>query len=386
MFLLRLLFKNAFRHRLRTMLTMVGLVVAICAFGLLRTIVDAWYAGVEGTSSTRLITRNSISLTFPLPLSYAERLRSVEGVTGLSWSNWFGGVYITERNFFPQFAVDAPSYLALYPEYVLKDDEKKAFLLDRQGVIVGRKLADTYGWKVGDQIALRGTIYPGTWVFNLRGFWDGVDAKTDESQMLLHWQYLSETARKRLGRSMADYVGVYVLRIDQPDNAPVVAERIDTMFRNSLAETLTETEKAFQLSFVSMSETILVAISAVSLVIVVIIMAVMANTMSMTARERLSEYATLKALGFPPGFIVKLLFGESLVIALLGGGLGLALTLPVAAAFAQSVGTLFPVFRVSELTMALQLLASVVVGVVAAAWPAWKMSRISIVNGLRHVA
>ena len=386
MFLLRLLFKNAFRHRLRTMLTMVGLVVAICAFGLLRTIVDAWYAGVEGTSSTRLITRNSISLTFPLPLSYAERLRSVEGVTGLSWSNWFGGVYITERNFFPQFAVDAPSYLALYPEYVLNDDEKKAFLLDRQGVIVGRKLADTYGWKVGDQIALRGTIYPGTWVFNLRGFWDGVDAKTDESQMLLHWQYLSETARKRLGRSMADYVGVYVLRIDQPDNAPVVSERIDAMFRNSLAETLTETEKAFQLSFVSMSETILVAINAVSLVIVVIIMAVMANTMSMTARERLSEYATLKALGFPPGFIVKLLFGESLVIALLGGGLGLALTLPVAAAFAQSVGTLFPVFRVSELTMALQLLASVVVGVVAAAWPAWKMSRISIVNGLRHVA
>ena len=385
MFLLRLLFKNAFRHRLRTVLTMVGLVVAICAFGLLRTIVDAWYAGVEGTSSTRLITRNAISLTFPLPLSYADRLRSVEGVTGLSWSNWFGGVYITERNFFPQFAVDAPSYLALYPEYVLKDDEKKAFLLDRQGVIVGRKLADTYGWKVGDQIALRGTIYPGTWVFNLRGIWDGVDAKTDESQMLMHWQYLSETARKRLGRSMADYVGVYVLRIDQPDNAPVVAERIDAMFRNSLAETLTETEKAFQLSFVSMSETILVAISAVSLVIVVIIMAVMANTMSMTARERLSEYATLKALGFPPGFIVKLLFGESLVIALLGGGLGLALTLPIAAAFAKSVGTLFPVFVVSDLTMALQLAASVVVGLVAAAWPAWKMSRISIVNGLRHV-
>ena len=386
MFLLRLLLKNAFRHRLRTVLTMVGLVVAICAFGLLRTIVDAWYAGVEGTSSTRLITRNSISLTFPLPLSYAERLRSVEGVTGLSWSNWFGGVYITERNFFPQFAVDAPSYLALYPEYVLKDDEKKAFLLDRQGVIVGRKLADTYGWKVGDQIALRGTIYPGTWVFNLRGFWDGVDAKTDESQMLLHWQYLSETARKRLGRSMVDYVGVYVVRIDQPDNAPLVSERIDTLFKNSLGETLTETEKAFQLGFVSMSETILVAISAVSLVIVVIIMAVMANTMSMTARERLSEYATLKALGFPPGFIVKLLFGESLVIALLGGGLGMALTLPIAAAFAKSVGTLFPVFLVSDLTMALQLAASVVVGLVAAAWPAWKMSRISIVNGLRHVA
>ena len=386
MFLLRLLFKNAFRHRLRTVLTMVGLVVAICAFGLLRTIIDAWYAGVEGTSSTRLITRNSISLTFPLPLSYADRLRSVEGVTGVSWSNWFGGVYITERNFFPQFAVDAPSYLALYPEYVLKDDEKKAFLLDRQGVIVGRKLADTYAWKVGDQIPLRGTIYPGTWVFNLRGIWDGVDAKTDESQLLMHWQYLSETARKRQGRGGADFVGVFLASIDEPNNAPVVSERIDTLFKNSLGETMTETEKAFQLGFVAMSEAILVAINAVSGVIVIIIMAVMANTMSMTARERLSEYATLKALGFPPGFIVKLLFGESLVIALLGGGLGMALTLPIAAAFAKSVGTLFPVFLVSDLTMALQLAASVVVGLVAAAWPAWKMSRISIVNGLRHVA
>jgi putative ABC transport system permease protein len=385
MFLLRLLLKNAFRHRLRTLLTMVGLVVAICAFGLLRTIVGAWYAGVEGTSSTRLITRNAISLTFPLPLSYAERLRNVEGVTGVSWSNWFGGVYITERNFFPQFAVDAASYLALYPEYLLKDEEKKAFLVDRQGAIVGRKLADTYGWKVGDQIPLRGTIFPGTWVFNLRGIWDGVDAKTDESQLLFHWQYLSESVRKRLGRGNADYVGVYVVRIDEPNNAPVVSERIDALFRNSLGETLTETEKAFQLSFVAMSETILVAINAVSLVIVVIIMAVMANTMMMTARERLSEYATLKALGFSPGFVVKLLFGESLVIALLGGGLGIALTLPIAAAFARSVGTLFPVFVVSDLTMALQLAASVTVGVVAAAWPAWKMSRINIVNGLRNV-
>ena len=163
MFILRLLLKNAFRHRLRTLLTMVGLVVAICAFGLLRTIVDAWYAGVEGTSSTRLITRNAISLTFPLPLNYAERIRNVPGVTAVSWSNWFGGVYVTERNFFPQFAVDPESYLAMYPEYRLAPEQKKAFLTDRQGVVVGRKLAETYGWKLGDSIALRGTIYPGTW-------------------------------------------------------------------------------------------------------------------------------------------------------------------------------------------------------------------------------
>ena len=364
---------------------MVGLVVAICAFGLLRTIIDAWYAGVEGTSSVRLVTRNSISLTFPLPLNYAERLRNVDGVTGVSWSNWFGGVYITERNFFPQFAVEPASYLALYPEYVLKDEEKKAFLLDRQGCIVGRKLANQYGWKIGDQIPIRGTIFQGTWTFTLRGIWDGADAKTDESQLLFHWQLLAETNKKRLKRS-ADYVGVYIVRINEPNNAPIVSERIDQQFKNSLAETLTETEKAFQLGFVSMSEAILVAVNAVSYVIIIIIMAVMANTMSMTARERLAEYATLKALGFSPSFVVKLLFGESLVIAFIGGGAGLLLTLPIAAAFAKSVGSLFPVFAVSDTTMALQLLASLVVGMVAAAWPAWKMSRIDIVNGLRHVA
>ncbi|MCO5125038.1 MAG: FtsX-like permease family protein [Rhizobacter sp.] len=384
MFLLRLLLKNAFRHKLRTLLTMVGLVVAICAFGLLRTIVDAWYNGVEGTSSTRLVTRSAISLTFPLPLAYAARIRAVEGVSSVSWSNWFGGVYITERNFFPQFAVEPESYLALYPEYVLKDDEKHAFLRDQQGVIVGRKLANEYGWKIGDQIPLRGTIFPGTWTFTLRGIWDGAEAKTDESQFLFHWKLLSETIRQRSGRN-ADYVGVFIVGIKDPNDAPIVSQRIDALFRNSLAETLTETEKAFQLSFVSMSEAILVAIEAVSLVIVVIIMAVMANTMTMTARERLAEYATLKALGFSPGFVVKLLFGESLVIALIGGGLALLVTLPIAAAFAQAVGTLFPVFIVSRETMALQLLASVVVGIVAAAWPAWKMSRLNIVNGLRHV-
>jgi len=385
MFLLRLLLKNAFRHKLRTLLTMVGLVVAICAFGLLRTIVDAWYNGVEGTSSTRLVTRSAISLTFPLPLAYAARIRAVEGVSSVSWSNWFGGVYITERNFFPQLAIEPESYLALYPEYVLKDDEKHAFLRDQQGAIVGRKLAREYGWKIGDQIPLRGTIFPGTWTFTLRGIWDGAEAKTDESQFLFHWKLLSETIRQRSGRN-ADYVGVFIVGIKDPNDAPIVSQRIDALFRNSLAETLTETEKAFQLSFVSMSEAILVAIEAVSLVIVVIIMAVMANTMTMTARERLAEYATLKALGFSPGFVVKLLFGESLVIALIGGGLGLLVTLPIAAAFAQAVGTLFPVFIVSRETMALQLLASVVVGIVAAAWPAWKMSRINIVNGLRHVA
>ncbi len=385
MFLFRLLLKNAFRHKLRTLLTMVGLVVAVSAFGLLRTIVDAWYAGAEASSSTRLIVRNATSLTVPLPLAYAQRLRAVDGVTGLSWSNWFGGIYITERNFFPQFAVDPPSYLALYPEFLVSDGERVAWLRDRKGVLVGRNLADKFGWKVGDQIALRGTIYPGTWSFTLRGIYDGADAGVDQGQMLLHWAYINETVRQRAGRR-ADQVGVFIVGIRDPNNAAVISQRVDAQFKNSLAETLTETEKAFQLGFVAMSEAILVALQAVSFIIVIIIMAVMANTMTMTARERLAEYATLKALGFPPAFVVRLLFGESLLIALAGGLAGLLLTLPLASAFAGFAGTLFPVFRVSASTMALQLGAAALVGVVAAAWPAWKMSRIDIVAGLRHVA
>lgn len=385
MFLLKLLLRNAFRHRLRTALTIVGLVVAVSAFGLLRTLIDAWYAGVEASSSTRLISRNAVSLTFPLPIAYAQRMKAVEGVKLISWANWFGGIYQTERNFFPQFAVEPESYLRLYPEYRLKEEERLAFLKDRQGAIVGRKLANQYGWKVGDSIPLRGTIYPGTWTFTLRGIWDGAEKKTDEGQMLFHYAYINEWIQKKYpGRG--NQTGAFVIGIDNPRQAASVSQQIDAEFRNSLAETLTETEAAFQLSFVAMSEAILVAIEAVSLIIIVIIMAVMANTMTMTARERLAEYATLKALGFSPGFVSVLLLGESLLIALLGGSLGLVLTFPAVAGIAGALGSFLPSFEISPLTLGLQLAASVVVGLVAAAWPAWRMSHIDIVQGLRHMA
>ncbi len=386
MFIFRLLLKNAFRHRLRTLLTMVGLVVAVCAFGMLRTIVDAWYAGAEASSSTRLITRSATSLTVPLPLAYAERLRAVDGVTGVSWSNWFGGIYQSERNFFPQFAVDGPSYLPLYPEYIVSDDQRVSWLRDRRGALVGRKLADKFGWKLGDSVPLRSGIYPGEWNFVIRAIYDGADATVDDNQMLIHWAYLNETMRARTAGRRSDSVGVFVTGIRDPANAALVSQRVDAQFKNSRAETLTETEKAFQLGFVAMSEAILLALQAVSYIIVVIIMAVMANTMTMTARERLAEYATLKALGFPPGFVVRLLFGESLLIAAIGGLAGVLITIPLAAGFAGATGSLFPVFRVSGTTFALQFGAALFVGGVAAAWPAWKMSRIDIVAGLRHVA
>lgn len=386
MFLFKLLLKNAFRHKLRTLLTMVGLIVAIAAFGLLRTIVDAWYAGVDATSSTRLITRSAISVGYPLPLYYAERIKKIEGVNGVTWVNWFGGIYIDRRNFFARFAVDGASYFPMYPEYIVNEEEKAAFMADRQGVIVGRKIAQRFGWKVGDTIPLSGTIYPGNWNFNIRGIYHGTDARIDETLMLMHWGLLSENVRKRLGNATANQVGLFMVSIKDPNRASIISQEIDALFSNSIAETRTETEKSFQLGIVSMSQAVLMAIRAVSFVVVLIIMAVMANTMTMTARERLAEYATLKALGFSPSFVVKLLFGESLMIAAIGGALGVALTFPLAMGFVKQTGSLFKVFEVSNQTMMYQALASLIVGLIAAAWPAWKMSRIDIVQGLRHFA
>ena len=384
MFVPLLVLRNAFRHKLRTTLTVVGIVVAITAFGLLRTIVDAWYAGANASSSARLVTRSAVSLVFALPLTYAQRIRQVPGVTGVAWANWFGGVYITERNFFPQFAISLPTYLDLYPEFVLSAEERKAFLADRSGAIAGRKLADKYGWKVGDQIPLRGTIYPGTWTFNLRGIFEGAEASTDTSAMYFHFEYLNESIR-RVNPRRGDQAGVFIEQLRDPDEAAAVSQAIDATFRNSLAETLTETEKAFQLGFVAMSEAILAAIQAVSFVVIVIIMAVMANTMAMTARERYAEYATFKALGFGGGFVALLIFAESLGIALIGGALGIALTFPLAQAFASSVGAILSGFRISGETIALQVGAALVVGTVAAVVPAWRASRIRIVDGLRAI-
>lgn len=381
---LKLIVKNALRHKLRTVLTVLGLVVATLSFGLLQTVVGAWYAGADAASNTRLVTRNAISLVFPLPLSYESRIRGIEGVSGVAYGNWFGGVYQDPKNFFPQFAVSARTYLELYPELQLSDNERAAFLRDRKGCIVGRKLAAQYGFKLGDVIPIKGTIFPGQWEFVVRGIYDGKYANTDTTQLIFHWDYLNETML-RTAKPRANQVGFYIVQIDNPDDAASISRTLDGQFKNSLSETLTETEKAFQLGFVSMSEAIVVAIRVVSFVVIVIIMAVMANTMAMSARERLAEYATLKALGFGPGFLAVLIFGESLLIALVGAAAGIALLFPVAKAFSAQMGTLFPVFEIAPETIALQIASALTVGIVAAIAPTLRSARVNIVDGLRSI-
>jgi putative ABC transport system permease protein len=381
---LKLIVKNALRHKLRSALTMLGLVVATLSFGLLQTVIGAWYAGAEAASNTRLITRSAISLVFPLPLSYASRIRGIDGVSGIAYANWFGGIYQDPKNFFPQIAISGANFLDLYPEFVLQDDQRMAFLHDRKGCIIGRKLAAQYGFKIGDVIPIRGTIFPGQWEFVVRAIYDGKQASTDTSQFLFHWDYLNETMLKTAPRR-ANQVGWYIVQIKNPDDAAAISRTLDSQFKNSLAETLTETEKAFQLGFISMSEAIVVAIRIVSFVVILIIMAVMANTMAMSARERLSEYATLKALGFGGGFLATLIFGESLLIALVGAALGIALLFPVAAIFSAQMGTFFPTFEISQQTLLLQVGSALVVGIVAAIVPTLRSIHVNIVEGLRSI-
>lgn len=382
--LLRLVFRNLLRHKLRTGLTLCGICVAVLSFGLLRTVISAWYAGVEASSANRLITRNSISLIFPLPLSYLERIRGVEGVKAIAYGNWFGGIYIEEKNFFANFAVEPKTYLELYSEYVVPEEEKQVFLKDRRACIVGRKLAKRFGWKIGDLITLRGTIYPGNWEFVLRGIYTGRDSRVDESQFFFHWDYLNESLKKR-NSVLADQVGIYILSVADPDLAAETAEKVDRIFRNSYAETLTETEKSFQLGFVALTEAILLVIQLVSFVVIVIIMAVAANSMSMSVRERLGEYAVFKTLGFGGPYLAAMILGESLFVAGLGGTGGVLLTFPAAQVFLKYLGDYFPVFLVTDQTVLFQALAALTVGAAAAVLPIWRTVRVPIIQALGRI-
>lgn len=384
MFFLKFVIRNIFRHRLRSILTIVGVAVAVLAFGLLRTLVGLWNAGVDRASATRLVTRNSISLIFPLPVSYLERIRGVPGVKEVSYGNWFGGIYIDEKHFFANYAIEPKSYLNLYPEFVLPEKEKAAFLLDRKGCIVGQRLARNYGWKVGDLVTLKGTIYPGQWEFVVRGVYRGADKTTEERVLLFHWDYLNESVRQISARR-ADQVGFYIIGVNSPAVAPDVALSVDALFKNSLAETLTETERAFNLGFVSMTEAIMIAIQIVSYMVIAIIMVVAANTMAMTARERLGEYATMKTLGFTAPHIAGIIFGESVAISFAGGVLGAVLTYPAAHWIEVELSEFFPYFSVSTETVALEIAAALMVGVVSGIIPTWRGSTIRIAAGLKRI-
>jgi putative ABC transport system permease protein len=387
MFILRLVLKNAFRHKLRTALTIAGIAIAVLSFGFLRTIVTAWSYGVEASAANRMITRHSVSFIFPLPLTYREQIVRVPGVTLVSWANWFQGGFKDPadfNNFFPRLAVDPETYFEAYPEYLVPPDQLATFKKERNSCIIGAKIAKQHNLNIGDVIPIEGDIYPGHWEFVVRGIYTGRDKTADETQMFFQWTYLNERI-KQLYPGREGSIGWYVLLVDKPADMPGVARTIDQNYQNSRAGTKTETEKEFQQSFVSMSSSIIKSLEIVSFIIIGIILLVLANTIVMAARERTTEYAVLKTIGFSSTHIAGLISGESLLIAGVGGGIGLLLTFPVAGAFASMFPTFFPVFTVELGTILLAIGVAVVAGVVASLFPTLRALRMSIADGLRAI-
>ena len=383
--ILKLVIKNALRHKLRTILTIVGISVAMIAFGLLRTVVTAWNIGVDASQADRLITRHSVSFIFPLDYAYRDKIAKVQGVKEVSYANWFGGVYIDKTQFFARMGVDADTYFSLYSEFVISEKELNDFKGERNACIIGEGIARQYNIKIGDIMPLEGDIYPGQWEFVVRGIYKAKNKTTDTSQMLFHWKYLNERmVQESPGR--ANEVGWYIIRVENPQYAGDVSAQIDEQFKNSSAETKTETERAFQQGFLQSTGAILTAMDVMSFLIVGIIMLVLANTMIMSARERTREYAVFKALGFSRPHLTGLILGESLLISALGGGLGLFLTFPLVAGFEQAIPKgFFPVFQIEPITLILAVIAVLFIGVVAGLFPLQRVLSTRIIDGFRFV-
>jgi putative ABC transport system permease protein len=383
--LIRLLLRNALRHKLRTVLTVIGVAVAVMAFALLQTVVTAWHAGVEASAANRLITRHAVSFVFPLPLSYRDRIAQIAGVNKVTYAVWFSGVYIDKNQFFARLAVDSDSFFDVYPEFVIDRDQFEAFKRERNACIIGVDIANRYHLKIGDIMPMEGDVYPGQWEFVVRGIYYPRDQTTDPSSMMFHYRYVDERVRQEFP-DRAGQVGWYIVRIDDPANSAQISEDIDNLFLNSRAETKTETERAFQESFLSAASAVITAMNIMSFVIIGIILLVLGNTMVMSARERTHEFAVLKALGFSGGQLFLLLGGESMILSIAGSALGLALTLPAVIGFQSALPKgWFPVFYIKPETIVIGCIAGLVVGFLASLIPLRRVLTTRIVEGLRYV-
>ncbi|MEX5213073.1 MAG: FtsX-like permease family protein [Nitrospiraceae bacterium] len=380
--------RNARRHPLRVALTALGIATVILAFNLVVTTVRAWYAGVEASVPNRLITRHAASLSIHLPLAYRNRIASLDGVTGVTFANWFGGVYRDAKGFFPQFAVDPGSFLDLHEEVRITADERQAFLADRRGCLVGRRLAAQYGWKTGDVITLKGTLYPGDWDFVVRGIYHGADSGADETWMLIRWDYMNER-RRQVDPDRSNTVGWYIIRIADPIQAGHISRSVDAEFANSMAETRTETEQAFQMGFVAMSGAIIGALKVLAIALNGITLLVLANTLVMAVRERTKELAVMRTLGFRSSHLIALVAGEALVIAGLGAGLGILFTIPANHAYAvlveSKLGNFFQHMYLYPSTLLLSALVTFGIAVGASVVPVAVVLRAKVAQGLRHV-
>ncbi len=376
---LHLVFLNLRRKKTRTALTFGSFLVALFLFGLLMTIRTALSSGVDVAGANRLVVRNRVSLIQPLPLSYREQMLRMPHIEEATFSTWFGGYYQDMKNFFPNYAIDVETYLGVYPEYKIDEDEWRAFAADREGCVISPPLAKKFGWKIGDRIPLEASIWGGTWEFNVRAIYDSDVKEFITPEMWLHWDYLDERREFFKG-----FVGWYVVKIDDPANAVGVAAAIDERFANSPFESKTETEKAFAAGFANQIGNIRLLILSIGSVVFFTLLLVTGNTMASAVRERTGELGVLKTIGMSDPTVLFLVMAESIVVAAVGGGAGLALA-KLFTLGGDPTGGMLPNFFLAGRFIALGFALALAAGAAAGILPAVGAMRLKIVDALRRV-
>ena len=380
---LPLVWRNLLRRKPRTLFTLLSIVMAFLLFGILAALNMAFLGNVELAGNDRLIIQHKVSIIQLLPASYQARLETTPGVTQVLHQTWFGGIYQKPSNFFMQCPVIPDRLLKVYPEYILPADQQKRWESDRTCAIVGRQTADRFGFKVGDRVPIQATIWrkknnSTAWEFNICGVFDANRKGVDTTPMFFNYDYFDEARLFGQGN-----VGWYVIRISDPAKAPEIAKQIDEMFANSPAETKTTTEKAFLTAFAKQIGDIAAIIRAIVTAVFFTILLVAANTMAQSVRERTSELAVLKTLGFADGLILTLVLVESSVIALVGGGIGLGLAWLFSLGGDPTNGML-PSFYLPNADLVRGVLFAVALGLVAGILPAVQAMRLRIVDALRR--
>jgi len=377
-----LIFANLFRKKVRLLLTIGSFAVALFLFAFLSVVRDAFGRGADVAGADRLVIINRTSIINSIPLSYRDKILRIPGVKVITHDNWFGAIYQDEKNFYPQFVIDPESQRQVFPELLVSDDQWNAFLKDRQGAIVGAKTAERFNWKIGDRIPLRTTIWgTGNWEFNIVGIYHGKRPQDDETQFWLQWDYFEEHVPDRL----KGQVGWYTLRLNSPDDAVRVAKTIDDQFYNSPYETKTETESAFAAGWVKQFGNIRFLILSIGVVVFFTLLLVTGNTMAISVRERTSELAVFKAIGFSDRAVLFFVLSESILISLVGGVLGLLLALVAVPVLARGLNGLLPTLILAPQVLVLGLVVALTVGVASGLLPGLSAMRLRIVNALRRV-
>ena len=377
-----LILSNFKRHKTRTILTVLSIIVAFVLFGYLAAIRKAFEMGVDVAGADRLIVRHKVSIIQLLPASYEPQIEKIDGVAAVTHATWFGGVYRDERMPFPRIAVNPNEYLDMYPEFLVPAGQKEAWQRTRTGVIAGRKLAERYEWKIGDKIPIRGNIWRpadgDSWTFDLVGIYDGAHEETDVSQMFLRYDYLDESRRWGKG-----HVGWYHIRVGDPGRSGEIAQKVDELFANSPAETKTETEGAFMKAWADQVGNIGAIVTAILTAVFFTILLVAGNTMAQAVRERISDLGVLKAIGFTDAQVLSFVIVESLLIAILGGAIGLGLGALLVAGGDPTGGAL-PVFIFPPEDRLIGAVFVILLGLITGALPALQAMRLNPVDALRR--